>query len=278
MIETPLVIYHGPGCTDGFTSGWVARRRYPNAIMKPMTYDGETLPDELVKGKDLILVDYSFNRHQMLRLAGLARSVLVLDHHKSAQSALSNLETEVTNVQVFFDLERSGASLAWEHFFPGVEAPALVEYVQDYDLWRFQLTDSQAINTAINSYKFDWDTWDKFATLGRLDSLKKEGTAIMRYQERLIDTAIGQAKYGWWQGVKVGVVNTPVKNEACNALLDRKLCQVAIAWTQNANGEYYYSLRSTKDGPDASRLAATFGGGGHHVSSSFRSQDVLSIT
>lgn len=47
-----------------------------------------------------------------------------------------------------FDLDRSGAAIAWEHFNRDA-APDLIRYVEDRDLWRWSLPDSEAVSEAM---------------------------------------------------------------------------------------------------------------------------------
>ncbi|MFQ3615868.1 MAG: hypothetical protein SNJ57_09305 [Cyanobacteriota bacterium] len=46
------------------------------------------------------------------------------------------------------DLDRSGAAIAWEHFHND-DVPDLIRYVEDRDLWRWKLPDSEAVSEAL---------------------------------------------------------------------------------------------------------------------------------
>jgi oligoribonuclease NrnB/cAMP/cGMP phosphodiesterase (DHH superfamily) len=148
----PLCIYHG-NCADGFTAAWVVNKWYGEGHIdrEPMEFHPgvyqEPPPD--VAGRDVIMVDFSYKRPVLEEMAKKANSILILDHHKTAQEDLAE---PIEGVVVEFDLERSGAMMAWNHYFPGKLAPRLIEHVQDRDLWRFNLPLTRDIQAAIFSY------------------------------------------------------------------------------------------------------------------------------
>jgi hypothetical protein len=49
-----------------------------------------------------------------------------MDHHKSALEDLKGLSPNI-----YFDMERSGAQLAWNYFHPGVKPPKFIQYIED---------------------------------------------------------------------------------------------------------------------------------------------------
>ena len=95
-----VVIYHGPGCMDGFAAAWACWRKWGDdggekapyktgPVYVPMQYGG-ALPD--IEGKRVLMVDYSLKRPAMIEAAKLAKSIVVLDHHKSAEKEFGNQE------------------------------------------------------------------------------------------------------------------------------------------------------------------------------------------
>jgi len=76
-------------------------------------------------------------------------------------------------------MERSGAMITWNHFFPNQEAPRLIDHIQDRDLWQFQNSETEKLGSNL-SYPYDFDIWDKLMETrcissfpGRLLRLKK---------------------------------------------------------------------------------------------------------
>ena len=80
----------------------------------------------------------------------LARRVIVLDHHKTAfemfeRPAAGHVSFDAGNCQVNLDMDRSGATMALEHWKPSLTdtQQQLFLYIEDADLWRWKLPDSR---------------------------------------------------------------------------------------------------------------------------------------
>ena len=86
----PLVLYHA-GCADGFCAAWVYWRQNPTAEFIPVQY-GEDPPPQAFQGRDVLIFDFSYRRHVLLAIKERAKSVLVLDHHKTAKAELESLD------------------------------------------------------------------------------------------------------------------------------------------------------------------------------------------
>jgi oligoribonuclease NrnB/cAMP/cGMP phosphodiesterase (DHH superfamily) len=136
-MDKPLCIYHG-NCLDGFTAAWVAHKYYKGEVDFHKGIYGDRAPD--VSGRDVIIVDFSYKRPVMEWIISKSKSLLVLDHHKSAEEDLKGLDGATENVKVIFDMDRSGSGLTWDHFFPQRKRPLFLNYVEDRDLWRFKLS------------------------------------------------------------------------------------------------------------------------------------------
>jgi nanoRNase/pAp phosphatase (c-di-AMP/oligoRNAs hydrolase) len=247
---------------DGFTAAWVVHQQFGDKDTQYITANyGDSPPG--VKGHDVVIVDFSFRRDVMLALAEEANSIVVLDHHVTAEAALKGLDF------AHFDMERSGAGLAWDHFFPGKRRPWLVDYVEDRDLWRFKLPGSKEINAWIGAHprKTFYD-WDHLCDSGSVAAATK-GEAVMRHIETYVEQMSAQARNVEFMGYTVPTVNAPffLISELVGHLA--QTAPFAIGWFQAASGDYQYSLRSRADF-DVSEIAKVFGGGGHKQAAGFR--------
>lgn len=268
-----LIVHHGR-CTDGFCAAWVARKVFPDAHFHPAQF-GESPPD--VTGKEVFVLDFSYKRQVMAALKAKARSLTVIDHHKTAAADLEGLP------YCIFDMEKSGAGLAWHYFshftYPGYKAdfdepmPWLVRYVQDRDLWRHELPDTRAVNAVISSYPFNFPMWDELAHRP-LEEVAEEGKSILRYQEQVAADLCSYAREVDFDGYKVLAVNTSIMNSdvGCKLAENRPF---GVVWFQRDDGKYIYSLRSTPQGVDVAKVAAQHGGGGHKCCSGFVSEKQL---
>jgi len=202
--KNTLVLYHGTknekgediGCQDGYCARFVLEMwgGLKDAEFVPGGYH---LPPPDVQGRDVIIVDLSYPRVTLLDMKQRARSLVVLDHHKSAADELKDLDF------CFFDMDHSGAWLAWQYatwirdiksgvllsfgdepssigsaaesfvewmkrvvyetgYMPeeyGHPSPLLVRVVQDRDLWRWKLPNSREVNAAIRSFPMTFQSW-----------------------------------------------------------------------------------------------------------------------
>lgn len=258
-----LCIYHGD-CPDGFGAAWVVRRALGAEVQFHAGVHGEPPPD--VSGQEVIFVDFSYKREAMEQMVGQARSLLVLDHHKSAQQELAGLTGP--NVQVVFDMERSGVMLAWQWFFPNAPAPELLTRVEDEDLWRHAYPDTPLIMRALASYEFDFDIWSELLQRPLAD-LVPEGQILARQHRKDIDQLLRLTQRRvTLAGYEVPMANVPPR-------------LVSSAGERMAQGEPFallyfdakhtrkFSLRSTAGGADVSEIAVRFGGGGHRNAAGF---------
>ena len=129
-------------------------------------------------------VDISPSNDEMRSLASHVRELTVLDHHVTARD---RFETEPGVVelmaseghQIHFDMNHSGAILAWQHFHCDQEPPALLRYVEDQDLWNWTLPDSEQVNAALTSYARRFDVWSQLLEKP-IEELAREGESIVR--------------------------------------------------------------------------------------------------
>lgn len=257
-----LCIYHG-NCVDGFGAAWVVRKALGNIEFFPGIYQ-EPPPD--VTNRNVVIVDFSYNRSVLLEMAKKATSILILDHHKSAAEDLVDLPS---NVVVQFDMNHSGAILTWNYFFPETEPPQLLLHIEDRDLWRFALKNTRQIQANVFSYPYDFQVWDMLM-LADLSRLAFDGEAIKRKHfkdiQELLSVTTREMEIG---GYRVPVANLPytLVSDAAHELAKEK--PFAACYWDTPEGRCF-SLRSRKDGIDVSKVAKQYGGGGHCNASGFR--------
>ena len=255
----PLVIYHG-SCPDGFCAAWVAHRSLgDDADYQPANY-GESPPD--VSGRDVFILDFSYKRPVMLEVIDKAKSVVVLDHHKTAKAELDGLACAT------FDMEKSGGRLSWEHFFPVKPAPWLVDYTEDRDLWRWNLPSSKEMSAALASLPWTFDEWDRLNALHNPEELVAAGAAILRYQSQQVESQVKNAAEIELAGHKVLAVNaTHLTSEIAGKLAEGR--PFGACFFIRGDGRKVWSLRSREGGIDVSEVAKAKGGGGHRNAAGF---------
>lgn len=292
-MDTILCIYHG-NCADGFGAAWAVRKALGDEVeFHPGVY-GNPPPD--VTGKHVIMVDFSFKRPVIMGMAQKAASVLILDHHKTAAEDLNGLPTTISRnswdnhladvrgwandgtdpalPRVVFDMEKSGAVLAWEFFHPGKPVPRLLQHVQDRDLWRFALPGTREVQANVFSHPYDFEVWDRLAETAEsatgLTIMLAQGEAIERKHfkdiEELLAVTTRPMVIG---GHEVPVANLPY-TLASDAAGKLALTAPFAATYYDKPGGRVFSLRSRSDGGlDVAEIAKGYGGGGHRNASGF---------
>lgn len=265
-METPICIYHS-NCADGFTAAWVVWQKHPDWEFYPGKYQEEP-PD--VTGRDVYFVDFSYKRPVILEMAKKAKSITILDHHKTAEADLIDLPE---NVSVTFDMTKSGAQLAWAHFRLIEPTPLFVDTVADRDLWKFVYPDTKALTETIFSYPYDFEVWNrlsrKFEHKSSYQTMVEEGWAILRKKDKDTEELLANKFQMTIRGHKVWVANLPYtfSSEAGHLLAK----EGPFGATFYLDGNYaIFSLRSVEDGQDVSEIAKQFGGGGHKHAAGFK--------
>lgn len=267
----PLVIYH-QNCNDGFAAAWVTRKVYPNAEFLPAMHGAEP-PN--VAGKDVFMLDFAYRRPVMLEMQRVAKSIVVLDHHKTAAEDLKGLDFCI------FNMNKSGATITWDYFKDKIsgDIPWLVSYTEDRDLWRYQLPFSHEINAVLESYPFDFKIWDALERVYPSaqvtnSPMVNNGRSIIRYQERLIDVIVQHARLVELDGYIIKAANTScIFSQVANRLAQEQ--PFGLAWYLREDGKYVHSLRSTEQGADVSQIARYHGGGGHAHSAGFETKQMI---
>jgi uncharacterized protein len=284
--DRPLCVFHG-NCQDGFGAAWSVRRALGDGVEFHAGVYQDAPPD--VTGRDVIMVDFSYKRPVLDKLASAAATLLILDHHKTASEDLAGFPApgSVYNpnemlsyqrennapiaVHALFDMERSGAGITWDYLMRGAPRPSLINHIEDRDLWRFALPKTREIAAALFSYPYDFGLWDDLMRPERLSTLAIEGEAIERKHHQDIENLLPVVR----REMVVGGVRMPV---ACLPLtlasdaghrMAREAAGVAACYWDTPDGRVF-SLRSMDDGPDVSAIAKQYGGGGHARAAGFR--------
>jgi oligoribonuclease NrnB/cAMP/cGMP phosphodiesterase (DHH superfamily) len=236
-----------------------------------MDYTDEPPTDDEVRGRDVYVVDFSFKRPVCERLARAANFFAVLDHHKTAQAELEGLPYAT------FDMERSGAGIAWDYFMQGQRRPWLVDYVEDRDLWRFALPNSREINTGILCTPMTVTDWTLLDDAGP-SAAYAIGCGALAFEAMCARKAAETARWVHLDGYYVPFVNVQYTLASVTAGLLAEEAPFAVGWFQKADGTFQYSLRSRGEGgADVSEIAKKYGGGGHRNAAGFTLPNLLTV-
>lgn len=258
-----LCIYHA-NCQDGFGAAYAVWKRFGAQVkFHPGRFDH---PPPVVTGETVYIVDFSYPAEVLRALAAEAAQITILDHHQTAEKNLRPL-LDAGVVQGEFDQQRSGAGMAWDWCFPGQPRPALLNYIEDRDLWRHALPDSRAVSLALRVYPLDFEIWD--GLMEAVETLRTEGKIILRYNDQRLAELKPQARRAMIGGHNVPVINAPayLASDLAHQLAQGEA--FAAVYFDAPDGRHI-SLRSTPGGLDVSLVAESYGGGGHRHAAGFR--------
>lgn len=284
MNQDPLIIHH-QGCSDGICGAlilWLGLGR-KGELMEAQYGDDPPL-DRWLKDREVWIVDFSYPRDVLERMNAAASKLTVLDHHRTAQQNCEGLE------YCTFDMEKCGARLAYiamiESGMLQNEKPELVDllgiivsYVEDRDLWRWELDNSREVSAWLASWPRTLEDWVRHVLRGFADmrNVVQSGAAILRSNKKMARAMSHNAYKSRYRSdpkspmLKAMVVNAPVlHSEVCEMLLEDGDSDFAVAWRLTPKG-YIYNLRSKT--VDVSEIAKGWGGGGHAQAAGFSNED-----
>ena len=271
-MKRPIIIYHA-NCLDGFAAAYAVYTHFVDEKHCQCDFvegiHGHMPPD--ATGRDVIIVDFSYRRSALEELCKTACSVTNLDHHLTAEQDLAGLDREFTNLRVVFNMEKSGAVLAWEYFHT-TPVPRIFLHIQARDLWRFTLEKTNDIYAALMARPFDFADWTELlASSEGEELLAREGEAINRYRRKMIDLLRVKAAPATIAGHRIPVVNC-YEEIASDLLGELAVGQPFAAGYQDQGNLRKWSLRSSPEGVNVAAIAQLFGGGGHTHAAGFTTQ------
>lgn len=280
-----ICLYHGIDL-DGFCSGAIYAKAMRELGLEfeliPANY-GWDLPWEKFEGADVTMIDFSMQPwEELVRLHGMAKSVVWIDHHKSAISEFEQRVLELTPPAplAVIDEKRAGCELAWAHFFPNKRMPMAVRLLGRYDVWDHSDEQTLPFQYGMRLYSLDpadnWLEWvdylDEHISPEVCCERIREGDTVLRYQTR--EDEIG-ARAGCfaieWEGLRWIAANRGGRgSKFFDSLYDPEQFDgmMGFSW----NGEVWtFGLYSTKPEIDCGAIAKRHGGGGHPGAAGFRS-------
>ena len=261
MINT-LVYYHS-NCPDGFGSAWAFSKFYSDkAEYIPFTY-GNKIKD--YEGKNVFFLDCSCDREYLLEIKSKAKSLVLIDHHITALNNLGDLDF------CKIDMDNSGCVLSWKYLYSEKETPIILRYIEDRDLWKWNMKHSKEILCYVDSFDRTFSNWDHINNLlssgeESFNTVIKSGSDILRYKSQLAEKISKNSERIKICGYNGIMVNSPfLQGEIADELTSYDVVLVYY----RVGSMYKCSLRTTKDNVNVAKIAEKFGGGGHRKASGF---------
>lgn len=300
------VIYHG-GCQDGVGSFWSVHRMYcrkygHERAMSCVTGTGSThntASDQksrseimdvvsMCKGKHVLVADFAYDKNIIRTIKKACASFILLDHHDSNKTMLTG------EPNCYFDESHSGAYWTWAWVVTGVplmevkDVPKVVAYIQDRDLWKFELPHSREISSAMyleSSGKIEsFDIFD--SDKNSFETLRIRGTAYLEYEREIISMIVDSfsSKKRFLNYTCATVNSGFAPSDVCDYMLasDKyRDCQIAIAikWMKELKQIKFYVRRRKSDNHinvgDLCKIL--YKGGGHPEAAGFVVPDTTSL-
>lgn len=259
-----VVIYHGK-CPDGFGAAWAAWKKFGSRAAYIAAHD-RSHPSVVLKNKMVYVLDYTYEERTMKKLIKDNIRVTAIDHHVS-QKAFTLLTDQYS-----YDVNHSAATLTWNYFHSGKPVPALLQYIEDRDLWKWKLPHAKEALMLIDLAPFDFKTWSRLAK--DIDdpnthaTYLKKGALLLLHYRSLYEKLLPNAELVRFQGKKVYALNCPYYfSSDLGHELALKTHSFAIVWNESG-GRIRVSLRSVGK-VDVAKIAKKYGGGGHKSASGF---------
>ncbi|WP_156428097.1 phosphohydrolase [Novosphingobium sp. FSW06-99] len=293
--QPDIMIYHAD-CADGFGAAWAVWKKWGNRVQFfPASY-GDAPPEVL--GKHVLIGDFSYKSDGLASLHGAA-SVVILDHHKTAEADLAlyrrfsekphrftmpvaaSMARDLADngyppINALFDMDRSGARMVWDFCHPGVEVPLLIRLIEDRDLWRFTFPETKPFGAWLRCEPMTFDAWsavdDRLCKENGLAEIMAEALAMQRFMDQKVDEIARFARVchlGGFGGVPVCNCPPMFASEVGHYLLAKYPDAPFSATYCDLKSFRGWSLRSEDGRQDVSFVAKKFGGGGHRNAAGF---------
>ena len=246
-------------------------------------------PDETV-----YLVDYSFKKDtvwQLAKILDMTNNVVWIDHHTSSLNLQKEMEAirdvEFKSIKGIRQEEISGAALTYMYFnncnFDDI--PYYIKLVSDYDCWQYKFDpDTTHFKIGLETESYDaldgiWknlsnEIFDSFTPIfTTLFGIRDKGKTIKGYIDRDNDSYRNQYAYeSIIDGYRALVVNRKTNSWIFGDKYNEY--PVVCVWAFNGN-KFSYSIYSSDKTVDCSKIAESFGGGGHRGAAGFSSNELL---
>lgn len=294
-----LVAYHA-NCIDGFTAAWVTHqalvKQGSSVDLLAVSYNEASIQDLMQSLEDaerggypytsLFIVDFSLDVETLAIINTLHPTLIttVLDHHKTAFEKYAPEITVVSDswftgivqgANIVLANAYSGAHICWHYFYPGACVPALVTYVQDYDLWQFKLgEETKWANKFLVQQEKSTEQWTRIAktmdTEEGLANILNAGKVLQEIHDEKVQEVAAKAIAIQILGKTGLVVECPyeltsdvgyvlaTKCGTFGAMFNINLERTIIKWSLRSNGDY-----------DVQVIAKQYGGGGHKNAAGF---------
>lgn len=279
-MSKPLCIYHSSDL-DGKCAAAIVFHHYKGEVeLHGMDY-GDPIPWDRLEGREVIMVDFSFQPFdEMRKLKNITTKLTWLDHHKSAMSDAVSFHFECHGYKPE-NLEFAGCELAWKHFHNTDKIPVGVWWLGRYDIWKHEdREDILSFQSGMKSYETGpiADVWPM------VFQSEPEFLNDTCHRGKIIQASMNNSNADLAQklcfpttmdGLRLIAVNRgPTGSPFFKTVWDRDKYDAMCAFHLRPDGQWSISLYSDKEEVDCSVVCKARGGGGHKGAAGFQTREL----
>ncbi|MDQ1281848.1 MAG: hypothetical protein QG630_199, partial [Patescibacteria group bacterium] len=254
-ITKNIIIFYHEHCLDGFTSAYVANKKFKDkAEYIPLSHNDsgdDFLKDKKIKisdlkDKEIYFIDFCLNEKELKKVEKIAKKLVVIDHHIGKKELIESLPNHLFRNGV------SGGYLAHEYFFPKNKMPEFVKYVSIGDTWTFSKNENiKKLEKNIISYlvtlEFDFKVFAKtekdFEDKKKFEEIKNLGNILNINYLKLVEIQTEKSKLIDFEGYKIYAINASsiFRNELGHRLALKSKSLFSLIYTFE-DGELKMSL------------------------------------
>jgi oligoribonuclease NrnB/cAMP/cGMP phosphodiesterase (DHH superfamily) len=279
---------------DGWCSGFLLmlameRKREPY-VMHPFNYGQKVPYNKFNNGDSIIFADVVPSPYSELEvLVEVAPTynwdITVIDHHASfIEFAQSHLTHKISGE---LSTRTSACQLTWEHFFSDESVPEFVTLLAQYDSWQDE--DKDLWNERIMPFQYgarlyakdpsssDKSFWSKLYVqldvASSVNDVIEDGRICVAYKkqqdERICHAAFEASLHDFPQYKCLCINAGSINSQTFESKWNPDKYDIMLSYSFNGKS-YNFSMYTTKDEVDVSRVALFYGGGGHMKASGFQ--------
>ena len=296
-----FIVYHSKDL-DGKASGVTLHKQFPNAVTVPYHYKEDFIELEKLKGLDMIMADVTLPAQNLIEVAKVLQSFILIDHHISAKEEILNYLTanEIEFEESDFNglvKEYYAQSLNFHFYYSDILSACeicfllypfgtsvtkeKIRLLGQYDTWRNngkELVSDYKWDEQVLPFQMGSRVYDRLRDLenflfeDNINGTILSGKGILNYQENINFSIMANNAF-------VVLING-IRFLACNGIIPNsnsfkgfymeELHDAMMAFQYSGvNKKWNFSLYTTLDNVDILSLAKNFGGGGHSKACGF---------
>lgn len=267
-----LCIYHIAD-HDGKGSAAIVRSVYPGCELMGLNHDMDTPYEEIRKHDQIVVCDIALPLDFMFELSQ-TKDFTWIDHHLSVineyDEAVKNGKPEIKGIR---RVGTAAICLTWEYFYPNREMPEGIKLIGLNDLFMLEDKRVRPFEYAIQSQGVNRpqdEIWKRLIN-NEVDikATVEKGKAILSWIKarnyRMVRSLAFESQYMGYKCICANMAQG--YSEFYDSLPNREQFDVMINFYMNKKNGWNLSFYTEKESVDVSKIAATFGGGGHQKAS-----------